>query len=205
VSEPSLASIIEGISSYLAYEKLSGAESVEVEGEIRRALFDDESAAGLAHKPVPEINVNQAPPIRLDGNERSPDVLFLKESGSAAGVGQEPFVGDEGALLEKMIGAMGISMMSSCVVQLVAADAGVKEAVRELLKQVKPRATVILGENVLGALLDHAVVMGSCRGNWMEVRGARAMPTHGLEHLLGNIEAKRETWQDLQAVMKSIA
>jgi hypothetical protein len=204
VREASLASIIEGISSYLAYEKLSGTESVEVESEVRRALFDEELAAVPVHESVPEIKVNKAPPIRLDGNERSPDVLFLKEGVSATGVWQEPFEGEEGALLKKMIWAMGISMESGCVAQLVVADKEVKEAVRELLKRVKPRATVVLGEKVLEALLDHSVVMRSCRGSWMEVLGVRAMPTHGLEDLLGNVEAKRETWQDLQAVMKSI-
>lgn len=204
MSEPSLASIIEGLSSYLAYEKMSGIESVEVERKVRRAFFDEEPTAGLAHEAVPEVKVNNAPPIRLDGNEQNPDVLFVREGGLVRGVWKKPFEGEEGALLEKMIGAMGVSMENGCVVQVAAAEEGVIEAVREALKRVKPRATVLLGEKVVGALLGRSVVMGSCRGNWMEVLGARAMPTHGLEHLLENVEAKRETWQDLQAVMKSI-
>lgn len=210
MSEPSLASIIEGLSSYLAYEKLSGTQSVEVEREVRQALLEEEAvvvpakeaATGVKANTVVAVEADTAPVVRVDGMEHEPTLLFLREGELAEAVEMEPFEGEQGALLKKMIEAMEVPLARVCVVQVVVMEGGMIEAVRAVLERVKPQATVVLGGNLLGALLGRSVMIGSSRGRWIELWGARAMPTHALEHLLENVEAKREAWQDLQAVMK---
>jgi DNA polymerase len=46
--------------------------------------------------------------------------------------------------------------------------------------------------------------MSKLRGVWREYNGIRFMPTFHPAYLLRNPPAKKEVWEDLQAVMKAL-
>ena len=133
-----------------------------------------------------------------------------------------PFVGRAGQLLDRMIGAMGLSPendvyicnivkcrppgnrrpepeeMATCIPYL-----------HEQLALVHPRAIVALGNTAVAALLDTKLGITKLRGQWKLYRGhTLVMPTYHPSYLLRpspqQIEAKRQAWQDLQLVMKEL-
>jgi uracil-DNA glycosylase len=61
---------------------------------------------------------------------------------------------------------------------------------------------VVFGGAVLEQVLGKRVAFESMRGRWIELNGVRLMPTHALSHMLINPLMKKETWKDLQLVMK---
>ncbi len=133
-----------------------------------------------------------------------------------------PFVGRAGQLLDRMIGAMGLSPerdvyicnilkcrppgnrrpepeeMATCIPYL-----------HEQLALVRPRAIVALGNTAVAALLDTKLGITKLRGQWKLYRGhTLVMPTYHPSYLLRpspqQTEAKRQAWQDLQLVMKEL-
>jgi DNA polymerase len=133
-----------------------------------------------------------------------------------------PFVGRAGQLLDRMIGAMGLSPetdvyicnilkcrppgnrrpepeeMATCIPYL-----------HEQLALVRPRAIVALGNTAVAALLDTKLGITKLRGQWKLYRGQTlVMPTYHPSYLLRpspqQTEAKRQAWQDLQLVMKEL-
>jgi uracil-DNA glycosylase family 4 len=133
-----------------------------------------------------------------------------------------PFVGRAGQLLDRMIGAMGLSPerdvyvcnilkcrppgnrrpepdeMATCIPYL-----------HEQIALVRPRAIVALGNTAIAALLDTKLGVTKLRGQWKLYRGhTLVMPTYHPSYLLRpspqQVEAKRQAWQDLQLVMKEL-
>lgn len=134
----------------------------------------------------------------------------------------KPFVGRAGQLLDKMIVAMGLDPendvyvcnivkcrppgnrkpepdeTSSCIPYL-----------HEQLANVQPKVIVALGNTSVAALLGSTLGITKVRGSWKLYRGKiPVMPTYHPSYLLRpsaqQAEAKRQVWEDLQAVMKEL-
>jgi DNA polymerase len=133
-----------------------------------------------------------------------------------------PFVGRAGQLLDRMIAAMGLSPerdvyvcnilkcrppdnrrpepdeIATCIPYL-----------HEQLAAVSPRVIVALGNTAVGALLDTKMGVTRIRGQWKLYKGAiPVMPTYHPSYLIRpsaqQAEAKRQAWDDLQAVMREL-
>jgi DNA polymerase len=133
-----------------------------------------------------------------------------------------PFVGRAGQLLDRMIGAMGLSPerdvyvcnilkcrppgnrrpepeeMATCIPYL-----------HEQIALVRPRVIVAMGNTAVGSLLETKLGITKLRGQWKLYRGQTlVMPTYHPSYLLRpspqQTEAKRQAWQDLQLVMKEL-
>jgi DNA polymerase len=133
-----------------------------------------------------------------------------------------PFVGRAGQLLDRMIAAMGLSPETDVYVCniLKCRPPGNRRPepeemaacfpyLHEQLALVRPRVLVALGNTAVGALLDTKLGITKVRGQWKLYRGQTlVMPTYHPSYLLRpspqQVEAKRQTWEDLQLVMKEL-
>lgn len=133
-----------------------------------------------------------------------------------------PFVGRAGQLLDKMISAMGLVPERDVYICNIIKcrppenrkptpeeSATCIPYLHEQLALVRPKAIVALGNTAAGALLDTKLGITKLRGQWKLYRGTSlVMPTYHPSYLLRpspqQAEAKRQAWEDLQAVMKEL-
>jgi uracil-DNA glycosylase family 4 len=133
-----------------------------------------------------------------------------------------PFVGRAGQLLDRMIGAMGLSPEKDVYVCniLKCRPPGNRRPepeeiaacipyLHEQLALVRPRVIVAMGNTAVAALLDTKLGITRVRGQWKLYRGRTlVMPTYHPSYLLRpspqQAEAKRQAWEDLQLVMREL-
>jgi uracil-DNA glycosylase len=134
----------------------------------------------------------------------------------------KPFVGRAGQLLDKMIAAMGLDPEKDVYVCNIikCRPPGNRKPepnetetcipyLHEQLDIVEPKVIVALGNTAVGALLGTKLGITKVRGQWKLYRGKTPlMPTYHPSYLIRpsaqQQEAKRQAWEDLQAVMKEL-
>jgi len=129
----------------------------------------------------------------------------------------EPFVGDAGALLTKMIIAMGRTREDVYICNIIKCRppgnrnpepdelSACEPFLRQQLGAIRPRAIVALGKFAAQALLRTEASISTLRGHFHEYQGIPLMPTYHPAYLLRTPTAKRMVWDDLQLVMKHLA
>jgi uracil-DNA glycosylase len=143
------------------------------------------------------------------------DIMFVGEGPGADEDAQgEPFVGRAGQLLNNMISAMGIKREDVYIANVVKCrPPGNRAPERDeadtcspfLMRQidvVKPRVIVALGATAAKNLLAMNDSMANLRGRWYDFRGTKLIVTFHPAYLLRDPRQKKETWKDLQMVMK---
>jgi uracil-DNA glycosylase family 4 len=133
-----------------------------------------------------------------------------------------PFVGRAGQLLDRMIGAMGLDPATDVYICNIVKCrppgnrrpepdemAACIPYLHEQLAIVNPKVIVALGNTAVAALLGAKAGITKVRGSWKLYKGATlVMPTYHPSYLLRpspqQVEAKRQAWEDLQAVMKEL-
>jgi DNA polymerase len=133
-----------------------------------------------------------------------------------------PFVGRAGQLLDKMIGAMGLSPEKDVYVCNIIKCRPPENRrpepdeiatcipyLHEQLAIVRPKVIVAMGNTAVGALLGTRLGITKLRGEWKLYKGATlVMPTYHPSYLIRpsaqQAEAKRQAWEDLQKVMKEL-
>jgi uracil-DNA glycosylase len=74
-----------------------------------------------------------------------------------------------------------------------------------LLRQIdviRPKAIVALGATAAKCLLAFNDSLGNLRGRWYDYKGMKLAVTYHPAYLLRDPARKKDTWQDLQMVMK---
>jgi DNA polymerase len=157
----------------------------------------------------------QAVFARGDG---SAGVCFVGEGPGADEDAQGyPFVGAAGQLLDRMIVAMGLSRDEVYVCNVVKCRppknrkpepdemAACKPFLEEQLELIQPQVMVALGATAVQGLLGTSEGITRLRGKWKLYRGRiPVMPTFHPAYLLRTPGAKREVWEDLQAVLRQM-
>lgn len=157
----------------------------------------------------------QAVFARGDG---SAGVCFVGEGPGADEDAQGyPFVGAAGQLLDRMIVAMGLSRDEVYVCNIVKCRppknrkpepeemAACKPYLEEQIELVQPQVMVALGATAVQGLLGTSEGITRLRGKWKLYRGRiPVMPTFHPAYLLRTPGAKREVWEDLQAVLRQM-
>lgn len=128
-----------------------------------------------------------------------------------------PFVGKAGQLLDRMVAAMGFERDDVYVCNIVKCrppknrkpELSEMNACRPFIEQqlelIEPRVIVALGATAVQGLLGLGVGITRLRGKWRLYNGAiPVMPTFHPAYLLRNPAAKRQVWDDLQAVLKEL-
>lgn len=128
-----------------------------------------------------------------------------------------PFVGPAGQLLDRMIAAMGLARNDVYVCNIIKCRppnnrkpsddeiATCRHFVVDQLQLIEPQVIVALGATAVEGLLGLKLGITRLRGTWRLYEGRiPVMPTFHPAYLLRKPEAKREVWEDLQAVLTRI-
>jgi uracil-DNA glycosylase family 4 len=145
----------------------------------------------------------------------SAELMFIGEAPGADEDQQgEPFVGRAGQLLNNMIKAMGIRREDVYIANIIKCrPPGNRTPEREecetcspfLMRQIaviQPKVIVALGAVAAKTLLAINAPMAELRGHWYDFRGVKLAVTYHPAFLLRDPRQKKETWKDLQMVMK---
>jgi uracil-DNA glycosylase family 4 len=128
----------------------------------------------------------------------------------------EPFVGEAGKLLDRMIVAMGLKRAEVYIANIVKcrpprnrdpeADevAACEPFLRRQIAAIKPEVLVALGRYSAQTVLRDGTAISRLRGKWRTYEGIALMPTFHPAYLLRNPADKRLVWQDLQEVMTKL-
>lgn len=151
------------------------------------------------------------------GNPCAPEIMFIVEAPiSDADSQPPPSINDADQLLTKMIGAMGFTReqiyianvckcrppnnrqptldeMQTCLPYL-----------RAQLAIIKPKTIVVLGASAVTGLLDTQQGVSRLRGRWTRYENVPLMPTFHPTYLLRYPTAKKNSWEDLKAVLKHL-
>ncbi|HQH27315.1 MAG TPA: uracil-DNA glycosylase, partial [Oligoflexia bacterium] len=148
----------------------------------------------------------------------NPPIVFVGEGPGADEdrIG-EPFVGKAGALLTAAITkGLGLRREDVYICNVVKcrppgnrtpAPDEAKACTPYLFRQLEllqPKVIVALGSPAQMALCGEPGGITRLRGKWLSWRGVRVMPTFHPAYLLRNPAAKRDFWEDLQAVMAEV-
>jgi uracil-DNA glycosylase family 4 len=150
------------------------------------------------------------------GNPKA-KLMFIGEAPGADEDEQgEPFVGRAGQLLTNMIKAMGLSREEVYIANIIKCrPPGNRTPERDecetcspfLFRQIeviKPKVIVALGAVAAKTLLAMNSSMGELRGRWYDFRNTKLAVTYHPAFLLRDPRQKKETWKDLQMVMKEL-
>jgi uracil-DNA glycosylase len=145
------------------------------------------------------------------------DLMFIGEAPGADEDQQgEPFVGRSGQLLTNMIKAMGLRREDVYIANIIKCrPPGNRAPERDecdtcspfLMRQIaaiQPKAIVALGAVAAKTLLAISAPMSELRGRWYDFRGTKLAVTYHPAFLLRDPRQKKETWKDLQMVMKEM-
>src|SRR5579863_918410 len=145
------------------------------------------------------------------------ELMFIGEApGADEDMQGEPFVGRAGQLLNNMIKAMGLRREDVYIANIIKCrPPGNRTPEREecetcspfLMRQIaaiKPKALVALGAVAAKTLLAINAPMTEFRGRWFDFRGTKLAVTYHPAFLLRDPRQKKETWKDLQMVMKEL-
>lgn len=125
--------------------------------------------------------------------------------------------GEAGELLLRVIAAIGRSIDADTFAMPLVPwrPAGGRAPTREELaacapfarrhiELLKPRAILAFGSLAASFLIENDGPITSLRGNWGDYGGIPVMPTFSLPYLLANRDAKKKTWEDVQAVKEKL-
>ena len=128
-----------------------------------------------------------------------------------------PFVGKAGQLLDRMIAAMGFERDEVYVCNIVKCRppenrkptpeemAACMPYLEKQLELVEPSVIVAMGATAVQGLLGTTGGITRMRGKWRLYKGRIAvMPTFHPAYLLRTPRAKRDVWEDLQAVLRQM-
>ena len=127
-----------------------------------------------------------------------------------------PFVGKAGALLTKIIEAMGLKRKDVYIANVVKCrppenrnplPTEILACEEHLVRQVdiiKPRVICALGKISSQALLLTQEPISKARGVFQEYRGIKVMPTFHPAYLLRNPDDKKLVWQDMKLIMAEL-
>jgi DNA polymerase len=145
-------------------------------------------------------------------------LLFVGEGPGADEDAQgEPFVGDAGKMLNRIIAAMELKREDVYICNVVKCrppqnrppeSDEVSTCIPFLLRQiaaVKPEAIVALGTSAAHALLQTKVPISKMRGKFHDFHGIPLMPTYHPSYLLrtgGNSDSFWSVWDDMTQVLR---
>lgn len=157
---------------------------------------------------------NRTNPVFGEGDVHA-ELMFVGEGPGADEDKQgRPFVGKAGQLLTKMIEAMSLKRENVYIANIVKCRppenrapfkeeaAACIDYLKNQIELIKPKVIVCLGSVSATYLLNTDKQISKLRGDFIDLQGIKVMPTFHPAYLLRNPTKKKESWEDLQKVMK---
>lgn len=128
----------------------------------------------------------------------------------------EPFVGEAGLLLDRILFAMGFEREDVYICNVIKCRppqnrnpeveeiAACEPFLKRQLDAINPSVLVALGKFAAQTLLQDKTPIGKLRGEWRTYNGIDLMPTFHPAYLLRNPKCKRELWRDMKQVMQRL-
>ena len=151
-----------------------------------------------------------------EGNPRA-SVMFIGEGpGMEEDLQGRPFVGAAGALLTKMLQALGLPREQVYITNMVKCRppqnrvplpdelAACRRYLEAQIALIQPRVICTLGRTAANALLQMDAPVGALRGQRHLFGGIPVIVTYHPAHLLRHPEVKREAWVDVQQLLPYI-
>lgn len=213
-----LKEIIKSVKTYMEAEALAGieefysqAQTLLPEGQTLDQLCQEVSGCQLCslHKTRNKLVFGQ-------GNPRAKLVFVGEAPGREEDLRGEPFVGQAGELLTKIIEAMGLRRQDVYICNVLKCRPpqnrqplpeeilACKDYLWQQLEMIGPKVVCCLGKYASLALLSQDLPITKFRGAFLDFRGLKVMPTFHPAYLLRNPAAKRLVWEDMQKVMAEL-
>ena len=157
---------------------------------------------------------NRTKTVFGEGNVNA-DIMFIGEGpGGDEDIQGLPFVGKAGILMNQAFIGLGISRDKVYIANVVKCRppnnrTPVKEEamacldfLRNQVMIIKPKIIVLLGNTALKNILGEQYNITSTRGNWIDKKGIKYMPTFHPAALLRDESKKIDFWRDLELVKK---
>ncbi|MBI4313202.1 MAG: uracil-DNA glycosylase [Candidatus Omnitrophica bacterium] len=151
-----------------------------------------------------------------EGNPKA-EIMFVGEGpGAEEDMQGRPFVGPAGALLTKIIQALGLSREEVYIANTVKCRppnnrvpapeelAACRPYLEAQIELIRPKAICALGRTAANALLKTDAPIISLRGKTHRLGGTPLIVTYHPAFLLRNPESKRDTWNDVQKLLPLI-
>lgn len=151
-----------------------------------------------------------------EGNPEA-NLVFVGEAPGADEDAQgRPFVGRAGQLLTKIIEAMGMRREEVYICNILKCRppgnrnpqpeeiAPCEPFLIRQLEAIRPRVICALGTVAAHVLLKSEAPISVLRGRFHSYQGIPLMPTYHPAYLLRNPGAKKQAWEDVQMIMKTL-
>ena len=150
------------------------------------------------------------------GNPAARLVLVGEAPGREEDEKGEPFVGEAGRLLDRILLAMGLQRDEVYICNVLKCRppnnrdpepvevATCEPFLKQQLAAIRPELIVALGRFAIQTLLQTKVPISRLRGTWQTYQGIPLMPTYHPAYLLRNPLGKREVWADMRQVMQRL-
>ncbi len=143
-----------------------------------------------------------------------PDICFVGEApGFNEDATGEPFVGEAGQLLNRIVAACGMRREDVYICNIIKCrqpgnrlplpdEAGnCREYLEQQLELVRPKFLCALGACAAQNLLDSRLPIGKLRGRFHDYRGIPVLCTYHPAYLLRSPEKKKDVWEDLKMLL----
>jgi uracil-DNA glycosylase family 4 len=230
-AEDETTALRRALAAYASWEAVLGGDGWPVVDPSSRALRSEpqaEAPSSALSEPLSRLRVladeaaactrcalhrTRGASVYARGDEASRIVFVGPAPTRADEAGGAPLLGEAGALLDRMIVAMGLTPESAYVCSVVKCalpdddeleledrEACTSHLVNQI-EAVRPEMIVALGEDAARALIGPLAREVPWRGAWRAWQGVPVMPTHAPAEVLANPALRRPVWEDLQAVM----
>jgi len=150
------------------------------------------------------------------GNPAARLILVGEAPGREEDERGEPFVGEAGRLLDRILLAMGLQRDEVYICNVLKCRppnnrdpesvevATCEPFLKQQLAAIRPELIVALGRFAIQTLLQTKAPISKLRGTWQAYEGIPLMPTYHPAYLLRNPLGKREVWADMRQVMQRL-
>ena len=167
-----------------------------------------------------ELKNNSTQIVFNDGDYGSPIMIIGEGPGQKEDEIGKPFVGDAGALLNKMLNAINIQRNKVYITNVVnyrppknrkpepIEIAKYSNFLKEHISIIDPKLLILMGSTAMEALMGSKIKISKERGSWKEIivkqKTYLTMPTFHPAYLLRLPDQKKYSWLDLKKIRKKI-